>query len=331
MPAPDEDELLDPSLPICDAHHHLWDHRGVYLLDEFLADAGCGHDVRASVYVEGHMGYAAAGPEALRPAGETAFADRLASEALASGRLTRVAAAIVGCADLTLGDDVAQVLDAHVAASPARFRGIRAPLTWDADARARGSARAPGRMATAAFRAGFAQLVRRELTFDAWLFHPQLPELPPLLDAFPEARVVLNHAGGPLGVGAYATDRDGVFEQWHRAIAEIARRPNVVVKLGGFGMPRMGFGWEGRPSPPRAAEVAAAIAPWCTACIELFGPARCLFGSNFPPDRASFPYRTAWNAYKLATAGFTRAERRAMFHDNAVRFYRIEGARDASR
>src|SRR4029453_17138891 len=253
------EEILDPTLPICDPHHHLWDYPGRrYLLDELLADTGSGHRVVATVFVECTSMYRADGPEAMRPVGETEFVNGVAAMS-ASGRHgpPRAAAGIVSFADLTLGDRVGAVLDAHLAASP-RFRGIRHAAGWEASDQVRNSHTnpPPGLLRGERFRRGFAELAPRGLTFDAWLYHPQLPELTDLAKAFPDTTIILDHFGGPLGIGPYAERRAEVFAAWTTAIRALADCPNVVVKLGGLVMPLNGFRFHKREQPIGSIELA---------------------------------------------------------------------------
>jgi predicted TIM-barrel fold metal-dependent hydrolase len=312
---------IEPDLEICDPHHHLWDRpQSRYMPGELLADTGAGHRVVSTVFVECMSGYRTEGPEALRPVGETEFVERVAREE----RGTRVAAAIVGFADLLLGDRVDAVLDAHVAASP-RFRGIRHASGFDPSPDVRNSHTNPpeGLLGVARFREGFARLTARGLSFDAWLYHPQIPELTALARAFPEAPIVLDHLGGPLGIGPYEGKRAEVFAVWQSGIRELARCPNVAVKLGGLTMPICGFGWHRREPLPDSELLARAMAPYYLFCIEQFSPARCMFESNFPVDRVSCSYTVLWNAFKRIAAPFTAAERRSLFHGTAARFYRL--------
>src|SRR5436190_3727845 len=293
------EDVLEPDLPICDPHHHLWDHPGRrYLLDELLADTGSGHRVVSTVFVECMSMYRADGPEPMRPVGETEFVNGVAAMS-ASGRYgpTRVAAGIVGFADLTLGERVGPVLDAHVATSP-RFRGIRHAAGWDASDQVRNSHTnpPPRLLADARFRRGFAELGRRGLTFDAWLYHPQIPELADLAQAFPDTAIVLDHLGGPLGIGPYEHRRADVFTAWKRDIRELARCPNVVAKLGGVVMPINGWGFHRRERPATSAELLDATRDWYLHAIDCFGPARAMFESNFPVDKASCSYHVLWNA-----------------------------------
>ena len=318
---------LEPSLPICDPHHHFWDRPGDrYLVEELLQDVRSGHNIVSTVFIECREQWRQDGPQEMRPVGETEFVERMVGPNGKYGD-TAVAAGIVGFADMTLGANVARVLDAHLAASPRRFRGIRHSCTWDASPAVKTATPGipRGLMADATFRAGLACLPKYGLSFEAWLYHPQLPEVPALARAVPDLPIVLNHVGGLLGVGPYAGKRDEIFAGWQRAMREVAACPNVVVKLGGLGMVRCGFGWSERATPPTSAELADATAPYYLFCIEQFGPNRCMFESNFPVDKLSYGYTVVWNSFKRMTQGFSAGERAALFHDTATRVYRLAG------
>lgn len=321
-----QEAALEPDLEICDPHHHLWTHRGRYLLDEFLRDAHSGHRIVSSVFVACDAMYRPDGPVELRPVGETEFVEKIANECERDRRgPPAVAAGIVGFADLALGDGVARVLDAHLEASPTRFRGVRHSVTWDPSSEIRNAAPnpKPGWLLDTTFRRGVACLHRYGLSFEGWLFHTQLAELASLARAFPDLPIILNHIGGPLGVGPYAGKRDEVYAVWKRGIAEVAACPNVVVKLGGLGMPRAGYAWNARPAAPTSLELATAARPYFMECIDRFGTERCMFASNFPSDKVSYSYWVVWNAFKRVAKDFSTADRRAMFHDNATRVYRL--------
>lgn len=327
-----QEAALEPELPICDPHHHFWDRRAArspferYQLDELLADTGSGHNIRSTVFVEARSMYREEGPAELRPVGEVEYVQGIAA-AGASGLYgpIRAAAAIVGHADLWLGAAVEPVLDALQAESPNRFRGIRHSTTWDPHPEIENTTgdNLPGMLADERFRAGARVLGRRGLTFDAWLFAHQLPELADFARAVPELTIVLNHVGGLLRVGPYETRREDVLKEWREHIATVARCPNVVVKLGGLGMPRFGFDWHARQTPVGSEELAAQMAPLLTYCIDQFGPARSMFESNFPVDKVSYSYGVLFNAFKRLSASYSATERAALFHDTAVRVYRI--------
>ena len=321
-----KEAVLEPELPICDPHHHLWDHPGRrYLLNELLSDTASGHRIVSTVFVECMSMYRAEGPEATRPVGETEFVNGVAAMSASGGYgSTRVAAGIVSFADLTLGERVGPVLDAHLAASP-RFRGVRHAAGWDASDQVRNSHTQPppGLLGEPRFREGFAELGRRGLTFDAWLYHPQLPELTSLARAFPSTTIVLDHLGGPLGIGPYEGRRGEIFVEWKRFIRELATCPNVVAKLGGLVMPINGLGFHRRDRPATSADLLGATRDWYLHAIDCFGPARAMFESNFPVDKASCSYHVLWNAFKRLTADLSPAEKAALFHDTAARVYRL--------
>jgi predicted TIM-barrel fold metal-dependent hydrolase len=341
--------ILEPDLPIVDPHHHLWDRSARllaafpstghgfeeiirraprYLLDELLADVTSGHRVRATVFLECGAMYRATGPEPLRCVGETEFVNGVAAMT-ASGLYgdVRACAGIVGHADLRMGAAVEEVLRAHQAAAPDRFRGIRQSASWDADPRVLGplSGRVPaGLYRDAGFREGFAVLGRLGLSFDAWLLEPQLPELVDLARAFPETAIVLDHVGTPLGIGAYAGRREERFGTWRESIRSLAQCPNVVIKLGGLAMPFAGFA--SFDATPRASSEALARdwKPYVETCIAAFGASRCMFESNFPVDRLGCDYATLWNAFKRLATRCSPDEKTALFSGTAARVYRLE-------
>jgi len=321
------EEVLEPGLPICDPHHHLWDHPDSrYLLDELLNDTGSGHNVVSTVFVECASMYRADGPEALRPVGETEFVNGVAAMS-ASGAYgpTRACLGIVSFADLTLGAAVGQVLDAHLAVTP-RFKGIRHAAGWDVSDEIRNSHTRPPEhlLLDGRFREGFAELEKRGLSFDAWLYHPQIPELTDLARAFPGTTIVFDHFGGPLGIGPYAGRREEIFARWAEDVAELARCGNVVAKLGGLVMPVNGFGFHKRERPASSDEIVAATQDYYRHAIDCFGPERCMFESNFPVDKQSCSYPVLWNAFKKLAAGYSASEKAALFHDTAARAYRLE-------
>lgn len=323
------EEALDPDLPIVDAHHHLWDRPGWrYLFDEYRADIdACGHNIVASIYMQAQSMYREGADPAMKVVGETEFANGVAAMS-ASGLYgaTRVCAGIVGHADLRLGSAVAPVLDAHVAAGGVRFRGIRHLTTWDADTSLMNplSAGPRGLLLDPTFRSGFAELARRNLVFDAWVFHPQIPEVSDLADAFSDTTIVLDHLGGVVHIGAYAGQDDTVFAAWSNAIRDLARRQNVRIKLGGLGMRINGFGFDRGAEPPSSDELATAWRPYIETAIEAFGVDRCMFESNFPVDKGSYAYGTGWNAFTRLTRGASAETRAALFAGTAISVYTID-------
>lgn len=333
------EDPLEPALPICDPHHHLWDYPEVlpesrvpryvrgerhYLLQQLQEDVAGGHNVIQTVFIECNSMYKKDGPLEMSCVGETEFVQGIAAQS-ASGQYgdTAVAAGIVGFADLTLGNAVAPVLEAHLQISPNRFRGIRYMSTWDPSSKIDSHVKSAKVLSDPKFREGFACLHRYNLSFDSWLFHTQLLELVDLAKAFPDNPIILNHIGGPLGIGPYVSKRAEVLQQWREGIAALSMCPNVVIKLGGLGMPFSGFGWHERLKPPGSAELAEAMAPYFNWCIEKFGADRCMFESNFPVDKISYSYTILWNAFKIIAKDFSAKDRLALFHDTAVRVYRL--------
>ena len=322
-PTTTDEDPLEPGLAICDPHHHLWRRpNNPYLLDDFLRDASGGHRIVSSVAVECGAMYRDGGPPELRPVGETEFLESIAAENSRAGNDTAVAAAIVAYADLTLADAVAAVLEAHLEASPTRLRGIRYSTMWDASDSFRSVPR-PGLLRDNAVRKGFACLQPLGLSFDAWLYHPQIPELVELARAFPDVPIILDHIGGPLGLGPYEGRRNEVFQAWSADITALSSCPNVVLKLGGVGSLRSGYDWHTREPKPGSAELAEAMRPYFEFCIEKFGAGRCMFESNFPVDRVSYSYVSVWNAFKIMSRGYSDTERAALFHDTAAQVYRL--------
>jgi L-fuconolactonase len=327
------EETIEPDLPICDPHHHLWDHPNLaaykdhrYLLDELLADTGSGHHVVSTVFVECSSMYRKDGPEEMKPVGETEFVNGVAAMS-ASGTYgsTRINAGIVGFADLCLGAAVKPVLEAHIAAGGGRFRGIRHAAGWDLDPKISNSHTNPSASLylDPTFRKGFAQLAPLGLSFDAWLYHPQISELTSLARAFPDTPIVLDHFGGPLGIGPYAGKREEIFEKWKADIADLAQCPNVMAKLGGINMKINGFGWHRLESPPSSAELAITTAPYYLYMIEKFGADRCMFESNFPVDKVTCTYNILWNTFKRIAADFSPTDKADLFCGSASRFYQL--------
>jgi predicted TIM-barrel fold metal-dependent hydrolase len=322
------EEILEPDLPIVDPHHHLWDRPGWrYLLEEFLADVNSGHNVVASVFVQCRSMYRRDGPEDLRPLGETEFVNGVAAMS-ASGSYgpARICAGIVGHADLRLGARVHDVIEAHVRAAGGRFRGIRHISAWDADASIMNPSYRPppGLLADHGFREGFARLAPLGLSFDAWLYHPQIDELTALAQKFSDTQIVLDHVGGPLGIGRYAEEREQVFARWAASIRALARCENVSMKLGGLGMRIGGFDFHRQPRPLASEALAHAWRPYFETCIDSFGTGRCMFESNFPVDKGAYGYAAFWNACKILTRTAGAAEKADLFSGTAARFYRLD-------
>ena len=320
------EEIVEPERKICDPHHHLWDRpSNRYLLDELLADIHSGHNVVTTVFVECRSMYRADGEQAMKPVGETEFVNGVAAMTASGGYGDlRACAGIVSFADLRLGAAVGEVLDAHLAAS-SHFRGIRHANAWDANpvVRSAHTNPSPGLLLDETFREGFAELGKRGLSFDAWLYHPQIPELTDLAKAFPNTTIILDHFGGPVGIGPYAGKREEIFPAWRESISELARCENVFAKLGGSVMPINGFGFHKRDLPASSDENVAATDRYYRHTIDAFGVDRFMFESNFPVDRQSCSYHVLWNALKKMVADASESEKQALFYDSACLAYRL--------
>lgn len=322
---------LDPRQPVIDSHHHLYHRPGLrYLLDDYLADLDGGHDVRATVAVQARGMLRADGPPERASLGETEFLNGQAAMS-ASGIYgpTRVAAAIVAQVDLALGDRLRPLLEAHLSAAGGlagkggRLAGIRQPLAWDADT----SLYNPAYQTTetlsddSAFRQGLSLLQSMQVPFEIWAYYPQMPNLARMARAFPDLPIVVNHLGGVLRMNAFA--RHDIFPAWRQAMTDLAACPNVVIKLSGLGMRLSAFGFDEAERPPDSADLAAAWKPWVMTALEIFGPARCMWGSNFPVDKGSYAYAIGLNAYKRLFVDATPDDRHDIFWRTAARHYSL--------
>ncbi len=324
------EETLEPDIPICDPHHHFWVQRPEpvdyqrYLLDELASDINSGHNVRSTVFVEARSNYRRYGPEELRSVGEVEFVQAIANAALTGQHGPgKPAHGIVGRADLKMGDAVRPVLEALQEASPDRFRGIRHSVGWDPSPEL-DNREVEGCLLRDDYRAGARVLADMGHVLENSLYFPQLHDLAAFANAVPEVTIVLNHLGGFCRIGPYAGRDEEVMAEWRRGIAAVAACPNIVMKLGGIGMPRIGFDWHERETPVGSREIADSIAPIIHYLIEQFGPSRCMFESNFPVDKVSFSYHVLFNAFKRVSEGYSPSERADMFHDTAARVYRLD-------
>ena len=306
-----------------------------YQLDELLNDTGSGHNVVQTVFLECTTCFRAEGPEEEMPIGEVEYVNGIAAMS-ASGKYgpTRVASGIVGLAELRLGARVEDILAKEIAVGGGRFKGIRYVASWDdKEPQIHNGHTNPTQhlyAEDAKFHEGFAVLQKLGLTFDAWLYHTGLPDLIKLARKFPEQPIVLDHCGGPLGLGWWADRREEVFAAWSRDIKELATCENVVIKLGGLGMRVNGFGFHERAAPPTSEELAAAWKPYIETCIEAFGAKRAMFESNFPVDKLSGSYHVYWNAFKRLAAKASADEKASLFRETARRFYSLPEGPEAA-
>ena len=319
--------ILDPGRTIVDPHHHLWDRAGLsYEASELTRDLLSGHKVRGTVFVQCRTHYRESGPQWLRPVGETEYVVRIAEDIDKAHPLFGACAGIVGHADLNLGAAVEKVVVAHVEAGRGRFRGVRHSSAWDANSVVYNPELGAVRymMRSSRFRDGVARVASMGLSFDAWVYHPQIPEVTELARACPEATIVLNHVGGPIGVGPYAADRVGVFSEWREAMRELAGCENVFVKLGGLAMRISGHTFHEQTMPPNSETLALAWRPFVETSIELFGADRCMFESNFPVDKASCSFAILWNAFKRLASVASDEDQDKLLSATAARVYRLK-------
>ena len=322
-------EIVEPELPIIDAHHHLWpvDSWRQYSVADFAHDIRTGHNVRATVFAECRANYDWTTPDAaMIPVGEVEYliADS-PTRPPGSANPPYVAAGIVGWADLRSAPrDVARTLEAELAAGEGRFRGVRHNAVWHPNEDIVGPRQFPPHLLLdKGFRAGLQEVAARGLSYDVWMFSHQLPDIADLAGEFPHLTIILDHLGGPVSPIARPEARAAVFALWRKNLKQVAALPNVMLKLGGIGMPAFGFGFSHRQPRPGIPEAAELWRPYFETAIETFGVQRCMFESNFPVDRASLDYRSIWNVYKTITKGYSASEKQALYHDNAARIYRL--------
>ncbi|AWW74627.1 amidohydrolase [Erythrobacter sp. KY5] len=340
--------ILEPELPILDPHHHLWDLRAMmpmfpeprhrfietlvpvahYTFDQFSADvSGSGHNIVASVFMECGAFYNSAYGEAKKVIGEVEYVNGVAAQS-ASGLYgpAKLCAGIVGHADLMLGESAGEVLDGLQAAAPGRFRGIRHAGAWDADPEVLGPpfAHPPERYLDTGFRRGFAELGKRDLSFDAWILEPQIPDVIDLAHTFPDTPICLDHCGTPLGMASYSGKLEERFGVWRENMIELGKCENVMVKLGGLAMHNCALPEQGPAAGIGSEELARLWKPYIETCIEAFGTKRAMFESNYPVDRWGATYPVLWNTFKRITSGASADEKADLYAGNAARFYRIE-------
>tara|TARA_R110001606_G_scaffold26600_3_gene85919 strand:+ start:1664 stop:2671 length:1008 start_codon:yes stop_codon:yes gene_type:complete len=321
-----KEDIVDPDRRIIDSHHHLWRTGLVYQVDDLWRDTESGHNIVKTVFVDCEAEYRTDGPEHLKCLGETEFVVEQARLSEAGSNGEAVVSAIVSRANLELGDAVGDVLDQHVEIGQGLFRGIRLAAARDPNPEtlAFPAQAQEGLYGSPSFRRGMKALGDRGLTYDAWHYHHQNQDFLAMARSVPSTQIVLDHFATPLGVGAYADQREEIFEQWKKDIEEISQCDNVVAKLGGLSMPDNGFGWDKRDTAPTSDEFVAAQSRYFLHMIECFGADRCMFQSNFPVDKLSIAYPVLYNGLKKIVADFSEDEKDAMFYETAARIYRIE-------
>jgi predicted TIM-barrel fold metal-dependent hydrolase len=298
-------------MQIIDPHHHLWDlerhdypwlrpenpHPAgdltpicqSYRLDDFLADAA-GLELVMSVHLQAEI-------DRSDPVAETAWLQAIADAPGSRG----FPHGIVAFADLA-DPKVEATIEQHC--RYANMRGIRYLLNYEAGAPLYCATGRGDWLRDPQWRRGYALLGKYGLSFDLQIFWQQMDDALDLARTFPDTQVILNHTGMPRM-------RDPAYvESWRNGMRTLAAAPHVAVKISGLGM--FHHDW-----------TAELIRPFVLDAIEIFGIDRCMFASNFPVDKLHADYHAIWQGFDAITTDFSPEERRALFHDNAARFYRL--------
>ena len=315
----DPEKVLDPELPIVDPHHHLWDlrkitfqpHREflqkVYLTEEFANEIQrSGHKITHTVFAQCAAFYRKEGPEELKAVGEVEFANGVAAMS-ASGLYgdTQLCAGIFSYADLSLGRKVKSVLESLQNASP-NFRGIRSPFPSDLNSE---------------FLEGFKILGEMGLSYDNYSpDYTRLPKLAELAATHPEVTVIVNHLGGRINLNE---------QEWRECLKKVSKQKNVYLKLGGAQQRvddwEPAFHRNQRLQPISSYELCKSLGKYYVKAIELFGPERCMFESNFPVDKECVSYRTLWNFFKKISIemNLSKGDKDSVFSETAKLVYRL--------
>ena len=320
------EDAIDAQRPICDPHHHLWDYpTNTYMLEHLMADvSSSGHNIESTVYMECGYGYRVDTERAMRVVGEVEFCREVHKQAQRQGLKTEVNKGYVGRADMMLDINQLQaVLEAMVVEGGDRFKGIRHATAYvNDDAIDQSHTKPqPRMMRDSDFVEGVDLLGQMGLTFDGWLYHEQIAEFTALARSVPNTRLILDHLGGPVGIGSYTGQHSAYFDKWRADIEELAKCDNVFMKLGGVAMYVNGFGWHDHSMPPTSDQYAEVYGDWMHACINAFGAERCMFESNFPVDRVSISYNVLWNGFKKIAQSYTQTEQDNLFIGSAERCY----------
>lgn len=321
---------LEPHLAITDPHQHLIDHTPPvapgerrYLAEDFIEDVRrSGHRVLETVFIECGTRYRKDGPADERSLGETEYVAQIASSrAVAHPEGCAIARGIVAKVDLRIGARAGELLARHAQAAGGRLRGIRNSIASDGYAPLAAMGLDPDLFSRPDFLEGFRALSGLGLCFDTWLFHPQIPKLTALARRFPETTIVLDHCGHPLELGPYAGHERQVRADWTASMRALAECPNVRVKLGGLGPfgPLPGDG----PQAHGSVRLAEQWRPYIEPSIDLFGPQRCMFESNYPANAGTATYGATWNAFKRITASFSDDDKALLYRQTARRTYRL--------
>ena len=326
------EEIIDPEQRIIDPHHHLWpgasidssDNFNQYLLEDLWADTSSGHNVTNTIFIDCSQCYWDSTDQALNPVGETEFVKKIADESKVDSKQATISG-IVGHVDMLLGFEAERVLEKHLEIGQELFKGIRHAGGWDPHPDVRNSHHnaCEGLYLLPNFLDGLQTLAKLGYVFEAWQYHHQIPQITELAKQFPDLVIILNHFSGPLGIGPYENKQVEIFSQWQKDLKELSQHENVFAKLGGLAMPVNGFGFHTQDKPPTSDEFILKQKAYYETALEYFTPARCMFESNFPVDKASISYPILWNAFKKLAANYSASERDQLFYKTASKVYRI--------
>ena len=326
------EEIIDPNQRIIDPHHHLWPGASVdsrensnrYLLEDLWADTGSGHNITNTVFIDCSQSYWNLDDQALNPVGETEFVKELADTSKADPNQATISG-IIGHVDMLLGFDAERVLEKHLEVGQELFKGIRHAGGWDPHQNVRNSHHdaCEGLYLLPNFLDGLQTLSKLGYVFEAWQYHHQIPQITKLAKQFPDLIIILNHFSGPLGIGPYENKQAEIFPKWEQDLKELSQYENVYAKLGGLAMPVNGFGFHTQAKPPTSDEFLSKQRAYYETTLEHFTPARCMFESNFPVDKASISYPVLWNAFKKLVKEYSSAEKDQLFYQTAAKVYRI--------
>ena len=326
------EEIIDPKQRIIDPHHHLWPGASVdssensnqYLLADLWTDTGSGHNVTNTVFIDCSQCYWDLPEKSLNPVGETEFVKKIADASMTDPDQATISG-IVGHVDLLLGFEAEPVLEKHLEVGQELFKGIRHAGGWDPHPNVRNSHHnaCEGLYLLPDFLDGLQTLAKLGYVFEAWQYHHQISQITQLAKQFPDLIIILNHFSGPLGIGPYENKREEIFTQWQKDLKELSQHENVFAKLGGLAMPVNGFGFHLQDRPPSSDEFVDAQKAYYETALEYFSPARCMFESNFPVDKASISYSVLWNGFKKIAKNYSPEERDQLFFETAAKVYRI--------
>ena len=326
------EEVIDPDQRIIDPHHHLWPGVSIdssqsstqYLLEELWADTGSGHNVTHTVFIDCGQCYWDLADSNLNPVGETEFVKALADLSKENSQQATISG-IIGHVDMLLGFESERILEKHLEVGQGLFKGIRHAGGWDPHPNVRNSHHnaCEGLYLKSDFLDGLQTLAKLGYVFEAWQYHHQIPQITQLADKFPDLTIILNHFSGPLGIGPYANKEKEIFAQWQKDLKVLSQHQNVYAKLGGLAMPVNGFGFHTQTQPPTSDEFLTVQKKYYETALEYFTPARCMFESNFPVDKASISYAVLWNAFKKLARSYSPEEKDSLFYKTATEVYRI--------